>query len=107
MLAALKVLAVYIGLSVFLVVLWLGLGSGELPATATHWFWLLVLAVPLQLVGECIGHSLANNSAARFIEQKTAGKRLSAIRMLYVFLIILFFTGIIAGASSVWNVLKS
>jgi len=107
MLAALKVMAIYIGLSVFLVALWLGLGSGELPATATEWCWLLVLAVPLQLVGECIGHSLSDNRATRFVEQKTAGKRLSAVRMLYAFLIILFFAGAIAGASCLWNLLKS
>lgn len=106
MLTALKVLAVYVGLSVFLVLLWLGFGAGELPATATQWLWLLVLAVPLHLLGELIGHGLWHNSAARFVEQKTAGKRLSVFRMLYAFLMILFFCGAIVGASYVWDSLK-
>jgi hypothetical protein len=104
---ALKVLAVYVGLSVFLVVLWLGLGSVELPATVTQWLWLLVLAVPLHLVGELIGHGLWNNRAARFVEQKTQRKRLSLFRMLYAFLIILFFCSAIFGATYVWDLLKS
>lgn len=37
MLAVLKVLGLYVGLSVFLVLLWLGLNAGELPATGTQW----------------------------------------------------------------------
>ena len=103
---ALKFLAVYVGLSVFLVLLWLGLGAGELPATATQWVWLLLLAVPLHLLGELIGHGLWNNRAARFVEQRTSGKRLSIFRMLYAFLMILFFCGAIVGASHVWDLLK-
>ena len=103
---ALKILAVYVGLSVFLVLLWLALGAGDLPATASQWLWLLVLAVPLHLVGELIGHGLWNNRAARFVEQETAGKQLSALRMLYAFLMILFFCGAIAGAFFVWDLLK-
>jgi hypothetical protein len=103
---ALKVLAIYMGLSVFLVLLWLGLGGGELPATATQWLWLLVLAVPLQLLGELIGHGLWNNRAARFVEQKTANKGLSVFRMLYAFLVILFFCGALVGASYLWSLLK-
>lgn len=104
---ALKVLAIYVGLSVFLVLLWLGLGAGELPATATQWLWLLVLAVPLQLAGELIGQGLWNNRATRFVEQKTAGKRLSALRMLYAFLMILFFGGAILAASYLWDLLNA
>ena len=105
-LTALKVLAMYVGLSVFLVVLGLGLGAGELPATAIRWLWLLVLAVPLHLAGELFGHGLWNNSATRFVEQKTAGKRLSVLRMLYAFLTILFFSGAIVAASYCWDLLK-
>ncbi len=103
---AIKVLAIYVGLSVFLVLLWLGLGAGEVPTTATQWLWLLVLAVPLHLLGELIGHGLWNNRAARFVEHKTAGKRLSVFRMLYAFLMILFFCGAIVGASYAWDLLK-
>ncbi len=103
----LKVLAIYVGLSVFLVLLWLGLGTGHLPATATHWLWLLVLAVPLQLAGELIGEGLRNNRATRFVEHKTAGKRLSVLRMLYAFLMILFFCGAILGARYVWHLLNA
>jgi len=107
MLAVLKVLGIYVGLSVFLVLLWLGLGAGELPATATQWLWLLLLAVPLHLVGELIGRGLWKNKAARFVEQKTAGKQLSVLRMLYPFLIIVVFSGAIAGASCCWNLLRA
>jgi len=106
MLAALKVLAIYAGLSVFLVLLWLGLGAGELPATAIQWLRLLVMAVPLHLAGELFGHGLWNNSATRFVEQKTAGKRLSVLRMLYAFLTILFFSGAVIAASYCWDLLK-
>lgn len=102
----LKVLATYVGLSIFLVLLWLVLDPGELPATATQWLWLLVLAVPLQLVGELIGQSLWNTNATRFVEQKTAGKRLSVFRMFYAFVMILFFCGAIIGASYVWGLLN-
>ena len=106
MLAVLKVLGLYVGLSVFLVLLWLGPGAGELPATVTQWLWILVLAVPLHLVGELIGHGLWNNKAARFVERKTAGKQLSFLRMLYAFLVILFFPGAIAGAACCWHLLN-
>ena len=102
----LKVLAIYVGLSVFLVLLWLGLNAGVLPATATEWLWLLVLAVPLQLAGEFISHSLWSNRITNFVERRTAGKRLSVLRMLYAFLMILFFYGVILGAPHVWDLLK-
>ncbi|NHZ43917.1 hypothetical protein [Massilia aquatica] len=104
---ALKVVAIYVGLSVFLVLLWLGLGAGELPATVTQWLWLLVLAVPLHLAGELIGQGLWGNRAGRFVEQKTAGKRLSVLRMLYAFLMILFFCGALLAASYLWDLLKA
>ncbi|QYF94662.1 hypothetical protein KY495_05550 [Massilia sp. PAMC28688] len=104
--SVLKLLALYVALSVFLVLLWLGLGGGELPATATQWLWLLVLAVPLHLVGELIAYGLWYNRAARFVEQKTAGKRISVFRMLYAFFMIVFFCGVIVGAAHFWELLK-
>lgn len=106
---ALTVLAAYVGLSVFLVLLWLVLGvlgAVELPDTLTKWLWLLVLAVPVHVAGELIGHVLSNNRAARFVEQKTEGKRLSLLRMLYAFLVILLSCGAILGAAYVWKLLR-
>lgn len=106
MLTVLKLLAAYVGLSVVLVMLWLGLSAGKLPATAAQWLCLLVLAIPLHVVGELTGHCLWNNRAARFVEQKTAGERLSVFRMVYAFLTILIFFGGIVAAPYVWSLLK-
>ena len=102
----LKAMAIYVGVSIFLVLLWLVLGAADVPTTATQWLWLLVLAVPLYLVGELLGHGLWHNRAARFVEKKTAGKRLSVLRMLYAFLVLLFVCGVMVGASYFWDLLK-
>lgn len=103
---ALKLMTIYLGLSAFLVLLWLGLGAGNLPATTTQWLWLLLLAVPLQLAGELIGQAVWNNRATRFVEHKTAGKRLSVLRILYAFLMIVVICGLILAASYGWNLLN-
>lgn len=84
----------YLGFSAVLVALWLFLSYPEHPTSVSGWLLLLVLALPAQIALEFIGEVLWKNKAARFVEDRTASKSFSWIRVAYG----LIHIGVILGA---------
>jgi hypothetical protein len=103
---AIKFIGIYIGLSVFMGLMWVMLSYPDTPSTASEWAWILVLALPLQLAFEFLGELLFNNKATRFVEQKTATQSFSLVRILYGVFLLLAFAGLLLAASYGWHVLR-
>jgi hypothetical protein len=103
---ALRLLAVYLGLSLFLGLLWLASLFPNLPTSPAKWLLVFVLALPLQLVGELVGHVLSNSRLARQVEQKTQGKSVSLLRIAYAIVCILSVLGLMWAAVHAWSLLR-
>ena len=103
---AIKFTGIYIGLSVFLVLMWVIFSDPNIPSTPDAWLWALLLAIPLQLAFEFLGELVWNNKATRFVDQKTASKSFSLIRIFYGLVLLLAFAGLVIGAGYGWHVLR-
>ena len=103
---AIKFIGIYIGLSAFLGLMWAILSYPDPPSTPSEWLWVLVLALPAQLACEFLGELAWNNKVTRFVEQKTAAKSFSLVRVLYGVFLLLVFAGLMLGAGHVWRVLE-
>lgn len=101
-----KILGIYIGLSVFMGLMWVMLSYPDTPSTASEWVWIFVFALPLQLAFEFLGELLWNNKATLFVEQKTATQSFSPIRILYGVFLLLAFTGLLLAASYGWHLFR-
>lgn len=99
MLTAIKIIGIYIGLSVFTGLFWMVFSYPDPPSTAGRWLLIFSLALPLQLAGEFIGELLWNNKAIRLLEQKTAAKSFSLLRISYGVLILLVVVGVLLGGA--------
>ncbi len=106
MYTAIKLIVTYIGLSVVMGLMWVILSYPDTPSTAAQWLWLFALALPLQLAGEFAGELLLNNKATRLVEQKTATKPFSMLRICYGVLLFLVIAGLLLGAGYGWRVLS-
>jgi len=69
--------------------------------------WVFILALPLQLVGEFLGDVLWKNRVSHFVEQKTAAKSFSVLRILYGFLLVSVTIALLLGAGYGWQALRS
>lgn len=103
---AIKLIGIYIGLSVFLGLMWVILPYPNTPSTPGGWLWIFVLAVPLQLASEFLGELVWKSKVTRFVEKKTASKSFSVVRILYGVVLLLAFTGLLLAASYGWHVLR-
>lgn len=65
-----------------------------------------MLALPVQLAGEFVGELLWNNKASRLVEQKTAAKSFSPLRICYGLVLLLLFAGLLLGVGYEWRVLR-
>lgn len=103
---AAKLITIYIGLSVFLGLLWAILSYPNLPSTPVEWVWVFALALPLQLAGEFLGEILWKNKVTQLVAQKTAEKSVSLLRIFYLLLYLLVFAALLMGAGYGWSVLQ-
>lgn len=103
---AIKFLGIYIGLSVFLVLIWAIFSYPNIPSTPSGWLWAFLLAIPLQLAFEFLGELVSKNKATRLIEQKTAEQSFSLVRILYGVVLFLVFAGLVIGAGYGWHMLR-
>lgn len=101
-----KFVSIYIGLSVFLVLIWAIFSYPNIPSTPSAWLWAFLLALPLQLAFEFIGELVSNNKATRCVEQKTAEQSFSLVRILYGLILFLMFAGLVIGAGYGWHMLR-
>ncbi|QNA89980.1 hypothetical protein G4G28_18410 [Massilia sp. Dwa41.01b] len=67
---------------------------------------MFALALPLQLANEFMGELLRNNKATRLVEQGTAAKSFSLLRIAYGVLLFLIVTGLLVGAGYGWRLLR-
>jgi hypothetical protein len=104
--ALVKFVASYVGLSIFLGVIWAVSLYPDLPSTAAQWFFIFVLALPLQLVLELAGHFVWNNRATHSIEERTAHKSISLLRIVYGLVLLLLCAGVLAGAGWAWRAVR-
>ncbi len=79
----LQFLAMYVGTSIALALLWLLLSFPKHPTSAAGWAWLLFLALPVQLGAEFVGDLLWKNNVAQAIEMKTQQQPFSWLRIAY------------------------
>jgi hypothetical protein len=101
-----KFVGIYIGLSVFLVLMWAIFSYPNAPSTPSGWLWAFLLAIPLQLAFEFLGELVSKNKATRFVEQKTAEQSFSLVRILYGVVLFLVFAGLVIGAGYGWHMLR-
>jgi hypothetical protein len=101
-----KFLGMYIGLSVFLVLMWAIFSYPNAPYTPSDWLWAFLLAIPLQLAFEFLSELVTKNKATRFVEQKTAEQSFSLVRILYGVVLFLVFAGLVIGAGYGWHMLR-
>ncbi len=107
----LRIFGLYLAFSVLFGLGWLLDSYPEHPHTPISWIILFVLAVPVTLIAELVGHSLFRNPIARGIEQRTRGKKISMQRMAYALCALLGFIafGILAiiavtdGGLALWQ----
>lgn len=104
---AIKFIGIYIGLSVFLVLMWAFFYYFNLPSLPSAWLWVFLLAIPLQLTFEFIGGLVWNNKATRFVEQNTATQSFSLVRVLYGVVLLVVFAGLLIAAGYGWHLLRS
>jgi len=78
---AIKLIGIYIGLSLVIGLIWAVASYPHMPSTSAEWLWVLVLALPLQLAGEFLGELLWQNRVTRFVQQRTAAKPFSVVRI--------------------------
>lgn len=101
---ALKLAAIYVAIAVFLVLLWLPFASfSSLPSTPVQWLLLLLLAPLIHMLGEAAGSMFMKNRVSHFVEKRTASKKFSAMRVLYLFVAILAFIALLTGAAYLWR----
>ena len=93
-----KFVAIYIGMSVFLVLMQAIFFYPNIPSTPSAWLWAFLLAIPLQLAFEFLGELVSNNKATRFVEQKTATQSFSLVRILYGVVLFSVATGLVIAA---------
>lgn len=101
-----KLVGIYIGLSVFLVLTWAIFSYPNIPSSPSAWLWAFLLAIPLQLAFEFLGGLVSNNQVTRFVEQKTAEQSFSLIRILYGVVLFLAYAGLVIGAGYGWHMLR-
>lgn len=102
-----KFTATYICLSVVLALAWIVFSYPDIPSTAGQWIWVLILAVPIQLACEFLGGLVWNNRVTHIVEQKTAAKSFSLLRILYGLVVFLASALLLLGAGYTWNSLRS
>ena len=103
---AIKIIAIYIGLSLVIGLTWVVFSYPNTPSTAAQWCWVFALSLPIQLACELVGHIFWNNKATRFLEQKTAAKAFSVLRICYGVVLVVVFAGLLLGAGYGWQVLR-
>ena len=101
-----RLLADYLILSALLGLVGVAFSYPELPSTPGQWLAIFVLALPLQLAGELVGHGLWNNRLARSVEGATAHKSLSLLRIGYGVFAIVFCIGLAIAVLYGWHVLR-
>lgn len=79
----LQFLAIYLGFSIALGLLWLLLPFANTPTSISGWAWLLLLALPIQLGAEFLGDLLWKNKVAQAIEIQTEQQSFSWLRIAY------------------------
>lgn len=94
---AIKYIGLYIGLSVFLALMWALFSYPDTPSTAGEWLWIFVLAIPAQIAFEFIGEVVWNNKATRFVEHETTKKPFSLVRIIYGVFFVAALFGLILG----------
>lgn len=104
--AAIKFIGIYIGLSLFIGLMWIVSSYPDTPSTAAQWFWIFALALPLQVAFEFVGELLWNNKATRLLEQKTADKSFSLLRIFFGVVLLCAFIGLLIGLTHAWSVLR-
>lgn len=101
-----RFMAFYIGVSIFLGLMWVMVSYPDIPSTASEWMWIFVLALLLQLAFEFLGELLWNNKASRFVERKTAAQAFSLIRIVYALFLFLMLVGLLLAARFGWDMLR-
>src|SRR5688572_2351057 len=104
--STIKFVGIYVGISVFLVLMQAIVFYPDTPSTPSAWVWAFLLAVPLQLAFEFLGELVSNNKATRFVEEKTATQSFSLLRILYGVVLFSVATGLVIAAGYAWQVLK-
>lgn len=101
-----RFLAVYLGLSAFLGGVFVVLSWPNLPSTQAQWLAAFLLALPIQIAGELLGSCLWENKLARFVDDATAHKSLSLLRIGYGVFALLLFIGVIFAAAYGWRLAR-
>ena len=98
-------LAVYLGLSILLGLVFLALSYPWLPSTPGQWLALCLLALPVQLLAEFIGNFLWNNPLAQSVDRSTSHRSLSLLRIGYGVFAVLACIGLAFAALHGWRLL--
>jgi len=88
---------VYLGLSAVAASTWFLWSFPDHPKSVSGWLWVLLLALPIQIVGEFAGESLWNGLGGRAIERRTSDRSFSWLRILYGLMVTLVFCGGVIG----------
>ncbi|MFC5462086.1 hypothetical protein [Massilia niabensis] len=101
-----RILTVYLGLSILLGLVFVVFSWPDLPSTPAQWMAVFLLALPVQLAGELVGNCLWNNRLARSVDQATAHQSLSLLRIGYGVFAILSCIGLAFTAIYGWRLLQ-
>lgn len=102
-----KFIATYVLISVAIGLVWLATSYPDIPSTPQGYLWILGLALPLQIAAEFAGSVLWNNRLARSVEQRTAGREFSMLRICYGLLHFALVAGLLFAAYFGWQLLRT
>ncbi len=102
----LKIVAIYLGLSFILVLIWTVFSYPNIATDPVEWLWLFALAIPIQMAGEFAGQLFFNNRFTRALELRTAGQRFSWLRVGFGLVMIPAALFAIAVLAHAWAILK-
>ncbi|VXB60563.1 hypothetical protein [Massilia sp. 9I] len=80
---AFKAIAIYVALSAVFALLWLAFAYPDLPTSPTQWAAVFLLALPAQLLFEWLASRFWNTRLTKIVDERTAGQRLSLLRIGY------------------------
>jgi len=104
---AIRLLLIYLAVSIVLGLMWAVQSYPDLPGGASGWLTIFALALPLQVLLEFVGGRLWNNRATRLVEQTTASRSFSLLRIAYGVLLMLAISGLLVGAAYGWRMLHA
>lgn len=93
----LRFAAIYLALSACFALLYLVSSYPELPGSPAEWVAVFVLALPAWLFFEWLGERLWHNPLTRIVDERTAGWRLSLLRIAYGVVLGLAITPLLLG----------